>query len=910
MISSGLRAILVALMLACLPALAAPAESFVNFESHQFRPVVMSPSGDRLFVANTPDNRVAVFDLTGAMPELIAEVLVGLEPVAIAARNENEIWVVNHLSDSVSIVDLSGPEPRVTKTLWVGDEPRDIVFAGNDRKRAFISAAHRGQNSPYMNPKNPGELITPGVGRADVWVFDAENPGARAGGEPLEVLQLFGDSPGPLAVSPDGSSVYVGVFKSGNRTTIVGRVLVCEGGIEAGPCQTFRGGPVSPGGLPPPNENIEGVPMPEAGLIVKWDGEGWKDELDRDWSNVIRLDLPDYDVFRVDANATPPRQTAVYSDVGTILYNISVNPANGNLYVANTEAINEVRFEGIREPGDDTSTVRGHLHEARISVIDPDTATVSPRHLNKHIDYERKSASSRERSKSLSMPVAIAQTEDGKTAYVAAKGSDKVAVFNSAKIERDSFRPSTRKHIEVPGGGPAGLALDESRSRLYVLTRFDNALAVIDTKKRKPIGHIELFNPEPAEVIAGRPFFYNAAITSGNGESSCASCHVAGDKDELAWDLGDPNDVMMDNPARVLGPLKGDPQFHPMKGPMLTQTMRGIANHGALHWRGDRTTGNDPGGDPYDARGAMGKFNHAFVSLMGRDEELPQAAMDALTEFSLRITPPPNPIRALDDTLTPSQAKGKELFETARTLPGGATCSLCHVIDREKGYYGTKGIISFVIGGRLFKVPQHRNTYERVGMFGRAPSRTLRRDPAHMGPQIRGYGFTHDGGADTVLRFVSYPAFRWREGDADRRAVEQYLFVFESDMKPAVGQQVTIDPGHSKEAIERAALLISRALVGDADLVASGVIDGASRGYLLLPGGTFRSDRRQERLLAIDELLELARQSGESLTLTAVPVGSGERIALDRDENGVWNGEEDARQANAEAARADPHPAR
>ena len=31
-----------------------------------------------------------------------------------------------------------------------------------------------------------------------------------------------------------------------------------------------------------------------------------------------------------------------------------------------------------------------------------------------------------------------------------------------------------------------------------------------------------------------------------------------------------------------------------MKGPMTTQTLRGMANHGPMHWRGDRTGGNVP----------------------------------------------------------------------------------------------------------------------------------------------------------------------------------------------------------------------------------------------------------------------------------------------------------------------------
>ena len=866
-------------------------DSYVNFESHQFRPVTISPDGSRLFVANTPDNRVEIFDLTDDEVRPVGSVVVGLEPVAIAARNDDEIWVVNHLSDSVSIVDVSALKPRVVRTLLVGDEPRDIVFAGGaGRQRAFISAAHRGQASPYNSLDNPGELTTPGIGRADVWVFDAADPAGVKGGTPMQVVALFGDSPGPLAVTPDGKTVYVGVFKSGNQTTIVGRVLICEGGISADPCVTFTDGPRAPGGLPPPNENIEGIPMPEAGLIVKWDGEGWKDELNRDWSDVIKLDLPDYDVFALDATAATPQLKNVYSGVGTILYSLTVNPANNKLYVANTDAINEVRFEGEREPESDVSTVRGRLHEARITVIDPESA-VLPRHLNKHIDYASFASSERVRKKSLSMPVGMAVSDDGRKLYIAAKGSDKVAVMDSSKLEDDSFKPSARKHIKIPGGGPAGLALDEARNRLYVLSRFDNTLVVVDAKKRRVIDQLALFNPEPAIVRDGRPLFYNAFLTSGNGESSCASCHVAGDKDELAWDLGDPFGTMLNNPARVLGPLKGDPQYHPMKGPMLTQTMRGVANHGALHWRGDRTAGNDPGGDPYDTEGAMNKFNVAFVSLMGRDEPLPADSMQALTDFSLRIMPPPNPIRALDDSLTPAQAKGKEIFETAPTVPGGGNCAMCHPVDRDKGYYGTSGIISFVIGGRLFKVPTHRNTYERVGMFGRAASRTLRRDPEHMGPQIRGYGFTHDGGADNVIRFVSYPVFRFKNGDVDRRAVEQYLFAFDSNLKPVVGQQLTLGPTSSKSLNDHLGLLMQQALVGNADLVAKGVVGGEQRGFLLQPSGLFQPDRRQQAPLSADELLKLAQQENLYLTLTAVPVGSGERIGLDRDEDGVWDGD-------------------
>ncbi|MGI9308886.1 MAG: YncE family protein, partial [Gammaproteobacteria bacterium] len=218
---------------ALLPALAF-AQSFTAFESAQLRPLALAPDGNQLFVVNTPDNRLEIFNVSPFGLTHVDSVVVGLEPVAVAPRNNTEVWVVNHLSDSVSIVDLSGIESRVTKTLFVGDEPRDIVFSANDR--AFISAAHRGQNSPYNDPLNPGEASTPGIGRADVWVFDAQNPGTAIGGAPIEILTLFGDSPGALAVSGDGNTVYASVFKSGNRTTAIGEDLVCDGLAGAGSC--------------------------------------------------------------------------------------------------------------------------------------------------------------------------------------------------------------------------------------------------------------------------------------------------------------------------------------------------------------------------------------------------------------------------------------------------------------------------------------------------------------------------------------------------------------------------------------------------------------------------------------------------------------------------------------------------
>jgi len=74
---------------------------------------------------------------------------------------------------------------RVTRTLLGGDEPRDVVFAGTGRNRAFITCAHRGQNRP-----GDPQLTTPGIGRADVWAFDANNLGAALGGTALSLIAV------------------------------------------------------------------------------------------------------------------------------------------------------------------------------------------------------------------------------------------------------------------------------------------------------------------------------------------------------------------------------------------------------------------------------------------------------------------------------------------------------------------------------------------------------------------------------------------------------------------------------------------------------------------------------------------------------------------------------------------------
>ena len=888
--------------------------SFTTFETGQVRPLALTPDGMKLLAINTPDARLEIFDVDGSGDLAhAATVPVGMEPIAVAVRSNGEAWVVNHLSDSVSIVDLSSTPPRVVRTLHVGDEPRDLVFAGPGGNRAFVTTAHRGQNTgiPFS------DMTTAGVGRADVWVFDANNLGAAMGGMPETVIELFGDTPRPLAVSPDGNTVYAGVFHSGNQTTIIGEAGVCDGGAGVGACNIS--GNVVPGGLPAPSPlNCAGDPQPETGLIVKFhQGSGqWRDELGRNWSNVVRFNLPDEDVFTINAAADPPVESGTpYAHVGTILFNMIANPVTGKVYVSNTDANNAERFEG---PGGCSSTVQGHLHETRITVLDG--GAVTPRHLNKHIDYAVLPAPGGVKANSLATPVGMAIDPTGTTLYVAAFGSSKIGVFDTGDLETNAFTPDSGDHIAVSGGGPSGLVLNGNR--LYALTRFDNAVKVIDVSAHpgSEIAQHPLFNPEPANVVDGRPVLYDAVNTSSNGEASCASCHVFGDFDSLAWDLGNPDEDTLNNPNPIIFNFGVDEDFAPMKGPMTTQSLRGMDHHGPMHWRGDRTGGNDPGGNALDEVAAFGKFIVAFEGLIGKDTPLATSEMDKFTDFILDVVYPPNPVRALDNVLNGDQALGENDYfnEVSDTI---GTCNFCHTLNPAQGFFGSDGGTTFENEPQLFKVAHLRNAYQKIGMFGMAENPFITSpagDTSHQGDQIRGFGFLHDGAVDTVFRFLSAGVFTSLD-NGEQRDLEELVLAFDTTLAPIVGQQVTLTDTNAGAVGGRIDLMIQRAqtlfdLVGhpgarECELIVKGNVAGEARGWLFSSATTaFIPDRAAEPEVLDATLRAMAVEPGQELTYTCVPPGSGVRMGIDRDEDGTLDGDEGGPPPTGFACASAPEP--
>src|SRR6185295_15191151 len=164
--------------------------------------------------------------------------------------------------------------------------------------------------------------------------------------------------------------------------------------------------------------------------------------------------------------------------------------------------------------------IRGNLHQSRITVLGPG-GSVTPRHLNKHINYAAccDAIPNAENDKSLAFPQQMAVTSDGSTLYVATLGTSKIGVFETSALENNTFTPSTADQIKVSGGGLTGLVLDEDERRIYTLTRFDNSIAVVDTVSGAEIEHVPMHNPEPPSVVAGRPVLYDTSLSSSHGDS-------------------------------------------------------------------------------------------------------------------------------------------------------------------------------------------------------------------------------------------------------------------------------------------------------------------------------------------------------------------------------------------------------
>jgi len=586
--------------------------------------------------------------------------------------------------------------------------------------------------------------------------------------------------------------------------------------------------------------------------------------------------MPDLDLFGIvpGAGAGPdvldPLQTR--AAIGTILFDVVARPGKSEVWIPGTEALND-------EHRGEISFIAGQVVSNRITIVDVDS-NAPPR----IVDLDALAPP----NVGCAQPTSLAFDPVRSRAYVCAYGSDLVAVLDIG----DTGVVTWAGHIMVPakqeyprGSGPRSCAVDAAGETLYVFNRNDQSVARVNLTQLPTATPFAVTAPTPvaagwdpsnSEILLGRHLFTDAR-NSASKTSSCASCHVDGNTDALAWDL-----------SHYLEP-EGTPLGQTLlgldvKGPLVTQGTRRQEESGPYHWRGEKRTLND--------------FNASFMTLLDRTDANGQKR-DVGPDFQYtvhylnRMAIPANPLQERDRSLTPEQAAGLDLFQH-RPLAGGMKCITCHALPL--GSNGEVAVSAAPGVSTSFDVPGLRRVADREqqeqvvgGAFGTRPTRNA--------------GLTHAGVhgrlEDVFARAPTGPtdthAFQLSPSEAAQIAA--FLRAFDTGLAPATAVMVTAHAGNwaavldgdlaflQREARKKNCELVAfrTAPVGVPSFVASAQYDPA-RDTFVLAGGPV--PEVSARVLLGDAA------AGRPVTFLGVPLGMGKPIGLDRDLDGLMNADE------------------
>lgn len=692
---------------------------------------------------------------------------------------------------------------RTATEAWVVNEVSDTISVVDLERRSVIAT--------LPVPDEPADVVFTddrafvSCGRENrIAVFDTTTR-AEIASIPLE-----GNFVRALSLSPDGTTLRAAFLLTGNRTTVL----------------HFRDAP------PQPAPEDPSLPSPpRTALIV------------RDSDPRVPYQVLDHDVAEIDIASL--KVTGYRTGLGTNLFALA-HSADGSLWAAASEARNDIRFE---------PQLNGIFAESRVAKISPDGSS-EIFDLNPHAEVPVLDSATK--ALSLAQPMALLPSSGG--IWLAAFASDRLAELDaSGQILRriDLRRPSDPFQVR----GPRGLARHAELGRIYVLNKLSATLSVVDEAQSAVIAEVPLaaIDPLPADQKIGRGFFFDARL-SGNGTVSCGSCHADADNDGLAWDLGDPTGeviTLIQRHLSVEDPLPRPVAAHPMKGPMVTQSLRGIAGTAPFHWRGDRES--------------LQEFNPTFARLQA-GSQLAAEEMDQVAAYLESLANHPNPNRRVDDTL-PTALGGADPVNGRRLFHLLDTCSKCHPEPRGTNFNLDDHEI--VLTSQPVKNVTLEHVYRKLGFTPHQPiSRT-------------GFGFTHDGSGHDLPRGHEYDLDTFSRTPGAEEDVMAYILTFSTGTAPAVGASAVLQPGDLDPPLR--AVLENQAAQGNCDLVLRGILAGKSASFLYQPkGGIWLGGGSSRTFLEI--IASLA--PGDSLTLLGVPPDEGSRFSIDRDQNGVADADE------------------
>lgn len=726
---------------------------------------------------------------------------------------------------------------RTNDEVWVVNEAADSVSIVSLSQGVVIDTLRVGDEPADICFANGKAFITCSQKRV-IAVFEATT---RA---PLADIAINGATPRAMVANADGSKLYVACLYSGNRTTILPQHLA--------PAQPAPANPALPA-------------APKVGVIVAASDPR------------ITWNVLDHDIAEIDT--TSQQLSRWLGDVGTHLFDLAVH-SDGSLWCANSESLNLTRFE---------PALNGQFSQHRLSRIDLTTNSKQHYDLNPGITRATipQPASI---AVALAQPSALAFSADGNSVWITAFQSDRVAEINAttgAILKRVDLRPSGAGTEQMRG--PRALVVADNR--VYVLNKIADSLATIDRSTGNLLSDIPLgsFDPMPTAIRAGRGVLYDARL-SGNGTVSCATCHLDADRDGLAWDLGDPSGAMVSVPSADLSVHDFaiiNRSLHPMKGPLVTQTLRGLASNDAdskdptdnstrpasaivtkFHWRGDKPS--------------IQSFNSTFPNLMGG---VPQSAqrMDELAAYLLSIVHHPNPNRNLDRSLRTNLAegnalKGRDIFNDHVK----SHCIVCH--NFNAGTDQNLDMAGEVDRFQPMKNPSLRTVYQRQGIY----------NPTAGADSLSGFGLGSDGSGFAMpivhpysLDSLDKPPLTSKKL-TDLANLTAFLLSFDTDTAPAATYDMTFTAANKNAATSLSSLgiLETQSAESQSGLVAWGRIAGVLRRY--------RWNAATSRYLTDNNSSPLTRSAllamignGDALTFSGVLAEEAAWRSTDRNSNGI-----------------------
>jgi DNA-binding beta-propeller fold protein YncE len=720
----------------------------------------------------------------------------------------------------------SGPvsvKARTNDEVWVVNEASDSVSVISLSQGIILDTLRTGDEPADLCFAAGKAFVSCAQGRV-ISVFD---PATRTS---MGQVTIDGISPRAMVANADGSKLYVSCLLSGNRSTILPKELA----------------PAPPA---PTNPALLTEATPQTALIVPAS------------DSRIPWTVLDHDIAEIDTAS----QTIIrwIPDVGTHLFDLTLHP-DGSLWCANSDSLNLTRFE---------PELNGEFARHRLSRITLPTAAVTHHDLNPGI-VRATTPQPASIAAALAAPMAVAIQSNGLTAWIAAFQSDRIAEIDLASgniLRRIDIRPAGIGTEAMRG--PRGLALTEDR--LYVLNKIADSLTSIDPATGTVLSEVPLgsINPMPANIRAGRGVLYDARL-SGNGTLSCATCHIDADRDGLAWDLGDPGGSMVDiiaAPLSIHGTTLFTQRLHPMKGPLTTQTLRGLGTNDAapidptdgstlpaaaivtkFHWRGDKPS--------------IQSFNTTFPNLMGG---VPQAGstMDHLAEYLVSIVHPPNPNLNLDRSLRTDHPKGDAANGKTVFLNHSIShCIVCHGFPAGTN----QNLDDFTLLDHIqpFKNPPLSTVYQRAGIF----------NPISGASSLSGFGLGAEGVAHQLpaahsyvsLSLIHNPPFTPAKIKA-LNDLSAFILSFDTGTAPAACFEITLTSSNktNNTLLGQLATLETRASQGDNGLVAWGRLDGVPRRFQWLPATSLYLAEDQSRTFTRAALLNLLA-SGDALTFSGV----------------------------------------